>query len=79
MTPDERTRIDSIIATLLDAVARETGKDREWLSLEVEQVIGRGVFEAYRIGNSSEERIGRRRRSGVNLPAVTDEPEDDDG
>lgn len=77
MTPEERVRLDRIINTVLDAVAREAGKSREWLSLEIEQVVGGGIFEAYRVGSD-----GRtaRRRSSATIPVITTNAEEgDDG
>lgn len=72
MDSSEREKLDAIISQVLDAVAREAGKDREWLTLEVEQVVTRGVFEAHRLGART--RSGRR-RSNVGLPALK-KPED---
>lgn len=67
MDSSEREKLDAIISQVLDAVAREAGKDREWLTLEVEQVVTRGVFEAHRLGART--RNGRR-RSSAGLPAL---------
>lgn len=71
MDSAERERLDRIIHAILDTVARETGKDREWLGLELEQVVTRGVFEAYRAGTTR-----RRHRSSTTMPVVNSDPED---
>ena len=69
MTPEERAQLDGVIAAILGACAREKGVDVEWLTLEIEQVVKRGVFEAHRIG------LGARRRSSTTLPAVRGDDE----
>lgn len=76
MTPDERARLDRIICLMLGTIARETRLPREELSLEIEQVVSGGVFEAYRVGN---EKRTVRRRSSATIPAVTESKETDDG
>ncbi len=45
----ERERLEQIIGRILDTITRETGIRRDFLGLEIEQVVTRGVFEAHRI------------------------------
>jgi hypothetical protein len=66
MDPTERQKVAQVLSTLLDAIAREAGKTREWLSLEIEQVTARALFEVFRLASA------RRRPSqhpSVQVPA----------
>jgi hypothetical protein len=58
----EREDIEPLIGKVLDAIAAEAGKEREFLSLEVEQVVTGALFAALRKGR---ERQRTRRNSSV--------------
>lgn len=46
----EREQIEPLLQMLLDAIARERGVDRKFLSLEIEQVAAQSLFAAFRAG-----------------------------
>lgn len=54
----EREEIEPLLEIVLDAVAAEKGVAREFLSLEIEQVVTQALFAARRSGT----RAGRRMR-----------------
>jgi hypothetical protein len=68
---DEQETLRKAIEMVLSTISRETRIDREWLGLEIEQVVTRAIFEAHRIGR------GRRRASGV-IPVVIPERKPDE-
>jgi hypothetical protein len=47
---NEREEIEPLLEMLLDAIARERGVDRKFLSLEIEQVAAQSLFAALRAG-----------------------------
>ncbi|MCP4204252.1 MAG: hypothetical protein GY769_20235 [bacterium] len=46
----EREEIEPLLDVLLDAIASECGRSREFLSLEIEQVVAQTLFAALRAG-----------------------------
>jgi hypothetical protein len=56
MEPSDRVKVAKVLAKLLDAISREAGKTREWLSLEIEQVTARALFEVFRLGSTARRR-----------------------
>lgn len=71
MDGEERDRLQGLIDLTLNTIVKEAGIEggREWLPLEIEQVVTKAIFEAHRIGGK------RRKQSGV---IKIERPLDDD-